>query len=1564
MAELQKQMDLATLGPIGFLSKSIGSSLKGIGQLVKSPKLLLPTIFLSSIWLALSYLKLTNPDNEIISLLSFLTFAQGGMYAGTIGAVGGVVGKAMISWLATSILMPLLLRKGKSKSVKMNIGHAFKINGARGFALFLAGTGIAFILYNFKTGNGTTENSAIAVASVLGVFRSLKNPRGFIVEFIRSFSKGQLNRRKASNYAAGLIFGYMLSMIIAFVTLMTGPQWYFLGIMFLIMSILIAILFKNKRRAVRTLSIIFITLLFSVSIASITNSTQVYAQTKWQKTFEAYGFSPVSQLESLLTQQQIVYKQAITENPPTGIRFTPIAITVGEGSSKKEVVGLNQIQLEVPPNGLAQGTIEPVSLSYGNDKYNFSGQYEVSSSGGQWSAKSDIDFNFEGYAFGSREGEPPVYYNGSDSQQGIVSFFLGSPSMYFSQYEFASIIEANSVYAEINLKFLVSKATEDWMADFYGKTALLVRIDEVTFDNTQPTKSAVTGKWIHEETNYYAFIQKDMTQSTIEYFNGVFKNETGVEDDGQTLYHRYIENDNLVANYKAAFDKLPNSYDSEAQINLKVKVEAMLNGGIMNQEEPNSRIVFAGLISGRRLESVVMSDPNFFDLGSLTYNQGIFIGNMPQGVTEGQEITIERVLGTYGWPNAICIADTYTWQAQILPAVTDSDDSKENSEDDNTPIFGGDWDEMDFGNYDWNERADEKETAAINLATTIGAIIGAGAALAAGFGKGPKGPGNINIPNGEYDPSDGTLVVSYPGGSKEIYVLNPSTGDFESKYGSTLNPDDIERANRDLTIDKAKARSETQRIIDKTDGDTSYWNKQQLIDRLKKKYINKSKDGNDELSSHMAKHLQRIQDDVNSGKGIDAKALNKLKNFHGKLSRGELSNSSDIPGDYTNWQHAKDFTNLTTEEIVRGETGLSMSLRILVGVATVGKSEFGYEIAKSVYKTKDYVDQGMDNWSDITKKLAIETASEEGFGRIIGAGISVGGSALGSASRAVSKALSSTKIGSTIVNQASNLTNKLGKFLGQDIVKTTKNIFGMAPKVANNAAIVTKTANAKLAKEAIKAANKQIDDAVKAVSNQADDAVKAASNQADDTAKAVSNQADDTFKKSSPDTIPPKETKSATDLVDPHKKAEKQWNEAMNKGKQQAQDEIEKFKKASQGNPQTSQRDELFKRGQQIGNQKVANLQRVQERLKSHPNSKDAQDAYDEALRAVQQDKYAMNSLKEYNGPGANELRGNFNMRNEQHTQAALQNARERLAHERGVNPEDVKFVEATNTPGVGRATNTDASRTASKVDASNYTRANYKGSANADDMVSTSAKIKGAPMDKDVTGRVLDKKTGEWIDIPKEDVKRIYNQELYKTHHNGKLPTTTIEGNDVVDENLIGEFAKKMDHTVTDRTGADAFGRGDVDLRTILDKQTNQVKQFDDITSITKTMEYKSNEWFSDAQKMRDKAMELAIDKNNKSAVDMLLIKAEATQAEGVRQMVKMFDDQVAQQIKAVASSGKNIRIPEKLVRTVKVLEQIGKPNGITMAQAEGILKNMNTSVEDVVQQTSSLMEVIAKFK
>lgn len=82
---------------------------------------------------------------------------------------------------------------------------------------------------------------------------------------------------------------------------------------------------------------------------------------------------------------------------------------------------------------------------------------------------------------------------------------------------------------------------ESWQADFYGKIAtILLRIDEITFDTNEAPPS-VTGKWMHKETNYYAFVDEGSNQTRLEYFNGTFRNETGVMEDGKTLYHLIVK---------------------------------------------------------------------------------------------------------------------------------------------------------------------------------------------------------------------------------------------------------------------------------------------------------------------------------------------------------------------------------------------------------------------------------------------------------------------------------------------------------------------------------------------------------------------------------------------------------------------------------------------------------------------------------------------------------------------------------------------------------------------------------------------------------------------------------------------------------------------------------------------------------------------------------------------------------------------------------------------------------------------------------------------------------------
>lgn len=99
------------------------------------------------------------------------------------------------------------------------------------------------------------------------------------------------------------------------------------------------------------------------------------------------------------------------------------------------------------------------------------------------------------------------------------------------------------------------------------------------------------------------------------------------------------------------------------------------------------------------MEQFSMSDPNFYDLGAFTYSNKTLSGNIPQGVTLGQEITIERVLGTYFWPQAIVIADTYVWEATVASGA------EENNEDERSTkkIEGFPWEDFESGDYDWNE---------------------------------------------------------------------------------------------------------------------------------------------------------------------------------------------------------------------------------------------------------------------------------------------------------------------------------------------------------------------------------------------------------------------------------------------------------------------------------------------------------------------------------------------------------------------------------------------------------------------------------------------------------------------------------------------------------------------------------------------------------------------------------------------------------------------------------------------------------------------------------------------
>ena len=129
---------------------------------------------------ALSFIKLGAPDSLFVNVLSLLTFAQGGMYAGFIGAVGGVVGKMLLAGMLTKLVMG---KKGRPPKRPKPAGGSAK--------LFLPGLGAGLIAYNFLTGNAALGNAMIGVTTAIAVFRTAGNPEAFSPAWCAPSARGK-----------------------------------------------------------------------------------------------------------------------------------------------------------------------------------------------------------------------------------------------------------------------------------------------------------------------------------------------------------------------------------------------------------------------------------------------------------------------------------------------------------------------------------------------------------------------------------------------------------------------------------------------------------------------------------------------------------------------------------------------------------------------------------------------------------------------------------------------------------------------------------------------------------------------------------------------------------------------------------------------------------------------------------------------------------------------------------------------------------------------------------------------------------------------------------------------------------------------------------------------------------------------------------------------------------------------------------------------------------------------------------------------------------------------------
>jgi hypothetical protein len=119
---------------------------------LKNPKQLIPVIILAVFWIGLGVLQALGIKPWPLKFLSFLTFAQGGLFGGFWGAVGGISVKAIFAYCVSALILPVFTGKASKKA----IGEGFRrfTSGFKQFSLGMAaallmGIGAALIVYNF-----------------------------------------------------------------------------------------------------------------------------------------------------------------------------------------------------------------------------------------------------------------------------------------------------------------------------------------------------------------------------------------------------------------------------------------------------------------------------------------------------------------------------------------------------------------------------------------------------------------------------------------------------------------------------------------------------------------------------------------------------------------------------------------------------------------------------------------------------------------------------------------------------------------------------------------------------------------------------------------------------------------------------------------------------------------------------------------------------------------------------------------------------------------------------------------------------------------------------------------------------------------------------------------------------------------------------------------------------------------------------------------------------------------------------------------------------------------------
>ena len=174
------------LSPVRTLLSGAKSLLSGIVGMIKNPKSLIPVLVMATLWIVLPLLQWRGTGGAVVKLLSWLTFAEGGVERDGLGVLGGIVGKG-----GTAVALGSLF-SGGLKSALGGIRSLFskkRQGGSAALLLIGAAAGIAIDL--FCVGAPSASATMAGISGALLSLQALGGRSGFLYSVAESLTAGK-----------------------------------------------------------------------------------------------------------------------------------------------------------------------------------------------------------------------------------------------------------------------------------------------------------------------------------------------------------------------------------------------------------------------------------------------------------------------------------------------------------------------------------------------------------------------------------------------------------------------------------------------------------------------------------------------------------------------------------------------------------------------------------------------------------------------------------------------------------------------------------------------------------------------------------------------------------------------------------------------------------------------------------------------------------------------------------------------------------------------------------------------------------------------------------------------------------------------------------------------------------------------------------------------------------------------------------------------------------------------------------------------------------------------------